>query len=194
MLDCHDVAKYFLTKVNEEEGAMITHLKLQKLVYYAQSANLAFHDTPLFSQEILAWTHGPVVCELYQKYKVYGSSPLPPTESDVTENVTEPDRKIMDSVYVFFGQFAAWKLREMTHQETPWRDAYPTEGVISSSSMRDYFRIHWCDDLSAAIDTPEVALQKLLDTHWEPNEEALEAARRYKMGRVDGGRYRSEEN
>ena len=37
-----NVADYFLNRVETEQGSSITHLKLQKLCYYAQAWYLAF--------------------------------------------------------------------------------------------------------------------------------------------------------
>ena len=191
MLNCFDVAKYFLSKVDEEEGEVITNLKLQKLAYYAQSASLAFYDSALFPESLEAWKHGPVVPELYRTYKGYKSSPLPKTAS-VSEGVySAAERELLDGVYAFFGQYAAWKLRDMTHEETPWLEASPTEGVIALSSMRDYFRVHWADDMRAAVGDPTALLQDLRDVPWKPTAEALEAVRRYNRGRVDGDKYLS---
>jgi len=61
MLTCHDVARYFLTLMSEENGDLISNLKLQKLVYYAQGSSLALWGNPLFSEKIEAWLHGPVI-------------------------------------------------------------------------------------------------------------------------------------
>ncbi|HSX79064.1 MAG TPA: type II toxin-antitoxin system antitoxin SocA domain-containing protein, partial [Candidatus Saccharimonadia bacterium] len=61
MLDCYDVAQYFLAKADEDAGDLMSNLKLQKLVYYAQGFALALLDKPLFPQCIEAWIHGPVV-------------------------------------------------------------------------------------------------------------------------------------
>jgi len=36
MHSCFDVAKYFLAQSSEDAGDLISNLKLQKLVYYAQ--------------------------------------------------------------------------------------------------------------------------------------------------------------
>jgi uncharacterized phage-associated protein len=36
MLSCYDVAQYFLSKADEDAGDLMSNLKLQKLVYYAQ--------------------------------------------------------------------------------------------------------------------------------------------------------------
>jgi uncharacterized phage-associated protein len=81
-LSCHEVADYLLAKAAaEEEGnELISNLKLQKLLYYAQGVHLALHDVALFPEEIQAWMHGPVVPEVYQKYKDGGGEALPSPE------------------------------------------------------------------------------------------------------------------
>ena len=73
MFSAIDIAIWFILKNNAEvleheatnddyevyEG--ITHLKLQKLLYYAQGVCLAITGNTLFNEEIQAWQHGPVV-------------------------------------------------------------------------------------------------------------------------------------
>lgn len=139
MLSCYEVAKYFLAQMNDDAGDLISNLKLQKLVYYAQGFHLALFDRPLFSEEIQAWTHGPVVPCLYHTYKEYGQGSIPaPVDIDFDRFDIET-REFLDEVYSVFGQFSAWKLRNMTHEEPPWRDAGAGE-VISLQSMGDYFK------------------------------------------------------
>ncbi|MGK8328482.1 Panacea domain-containing protein, partial [Pseudomonas aeruginosa] len=72
-----DVAKFFLAQSNEEAGDLVSNLKLQKLVYYAQGFHLAVYDEPLFTDSIEAWTHGPVVPNVYHHYKQFGSGSIP---------------------------------------------------------------------------------------------------------------------
>ena len=69
MANVLDIAKYFLYLDNTNEGDGVSNLKLQKLVYYAQGYYSAIFDNPLFSNEISAWTHGPVISDLYHEYK-----------------------------------------------------------------------------------------------------------------------------
>ena len=57
-LTCLDVAEYFLSKSEVDAGDVITNLKLQKLVYYAQGFSLAINNRPLFNEQIRAWQHG----------------------------------------------------------------------------------------------------------------------------------------
>ncbi|MEM9215382.1 MAG: type II toxin-antitoxin system antitoxin SocA domain-containing protein [Cyanobacteria bacterium P01_F01_bin.150] len=77
MLTCHEVANYFLSLMDEDAGDLISNLKLQKLVHYAQGIHLALYDKALFPETIEAWTHGPVVPELYHRYEKFGSALLP---------------------------------------------------------------------------------------------------------------------
>ncbi|WP_218124294.1 Panacea domain-containing protein [Chitinophaga filiformis] len=42
---------------------------MQKLVYYAQAWHLVAFLTPLFEEDIEAWTHGPVIRSLYRRFK-----------------------------------------------------------------------------------------------------------------------------
>lgn len=142
------IARYFLSKARtEEEPDLITNLKLQKLCYYAHGIISAVREDnapPLFKDPIEPWLHGPVIPELYEKFKKYGSSPIPEEESLSYEEfgkIDQKDRDILDDVFEFYGQFSAWKLRNMTHTEAPWKDAY-ADGfgtIIENEDIREYF-------------------------------------------------------
>lgn len=134
----HEIAKYFVSLVDEDAGDSITNLKLQKLLYYAQGVNLALNDVPLFPEAIEAWTHGPVVPAVYRLYKQHGGQPIPvePVEID---GYDEGLRELLNEVNDVFGQFSALKLRAMTHNEPPWRET-PQGSVISLELMKKYFK------------------------------------------------------
>ena len=137
-LNCYQVAQYFLAQMDEEAGDLISNLKLQKLVYYAQGFALALLGRPLFPERIEAWTYGPVVSELYHEYRGYGSDPIPqPGEIDFSIYDVQT-RELLDEVYAVYGQFSAWKLRDMTHSEPPWRDT-PSGQEIQHDDLSCYF-------------------------------------------------------
>ena len=140
MLSCHQVADYFLSLQDEESGDLISNLKLQKLVYYAQGVALAVKDSPLFPEPIYAWRHGPVVPELYHKFKAHGSNAIPNSGSFDLSILSTEDKEILDEVYDVYGQFSGWKLRNMTHQEPPWINAEKYELEITHESMKNYFK------------------------------------------------------
>ncbi|WP_429497460.1 Panacea domain-containing protein [Robbsia andropogonis] len=141
MLSCHDVARYFLAQCDEEAGDLISNLKLQKLVYYAQGFSLALLGRPLFVEEIEAWQHGPVVPALYHEYKQYGSGSIPIPQDIDYHLYSDEEKELLDEVASVYGQFSAWKLRNMTHEEAPWasvQHAIPCE--ISQDSLSAFFR------------------------------------------------------
>jgi uncharacterized phage-associated protein len=136
-----DVACYFLSLVDPNEGESISPLKLQKLVYYAQGFHLALYDKTLFPEQIEAWRYGPVIPSLYKDFKEHGDSAIPAVDGFDPEVFTPEQRKLLDDVYETYGQFSAWKLRDMTHEEAPWKDADGRGGgVISSNALRVFFR------------------------------------------------------
>lgn len=135
-----NVAKYFLSKTLESDEN-ITNLKLQKLLYYAQGYHLALFDNELFQEEIEAWTHGPVCPKIYHEFKEYGSNSIPYTNMEnFSECFTNEQLDFLDEVYNVFGQFSAWKLRDMTHEESPWINNKAFNGIISTDEMNDYFK------------------------------------------------------
>lgn len=141
MLTCYDVADYLLSQANEEVGDLVSNLKLQKLVYYAQGLHLALYDEPLFPEAIEAWTHGPVVPDLYRRYKECASGAISRPEGMDFTKFTPEVRELLDEVYSVYGQFSAWKLREMTHNERPWQEANAASvRIITHESLRDYFK------------------------------------------------------
>lgn len=144
MLSCHNVAEYFLSLSDEDAGDLVSNLKLQKLVYYAQGLHLAIYDEPLFPEPIEAWTHGPVVPELYHAYKAYGSGVIPSPENIDFDIYTDQQQELLDDVYAVYGQFSAWKLRNMTHEEDPWKIFNP-HGTITHKSLKEFFKTQLVD-------------------------------------------------
>ena len=56
LLIADEIARFFIATVDRDSGDNITHLKLQKLLYYAQGFHLALHrGEALFPDDILAW-------------------------------------------------------------------------------------------------------------------------------------------
>lgn len=140
MLSADDVAKYFLALSDPKIGELISNLKLQKLCYYAQGFHLALYDKKLFPEKIEAWTHGPVVPELYRKYKKYGDGVIPIPEKFDLSIYDQHTQELLNEVNAVYGQYSAWKLRNMTHDESPWREAKESGKTISPSSMKEYFK------------------------------------------------------
>jgi uncharacterized phage-associated protein len=113
------ISKYFLSIPDEESGELVSNLKLQKLLYYAQGYHVAIFGvgSPLFKEKIYAWQHGPVVKEVYKHYSSFQGNALP---KEKRPSLPDETVSFLDEIYRVFGRYAAWTLRDMTHREAPW--------------------------------------------------------------------------
>lgn len=97
----------------------------------------------MFSDEIQAWSHGPVCVDLYHELKPYGNSPIPLALSDgldVLEVFTNEEYDSLTDVWGRFGHMSASELRNRTHQEAPWRDAFEkVDKSISIDSVYSFY-------------------------------------------------------
>ena len=154
------IAEFFLALSCPEAGDNISNLKLQKLCYYAQAIIAVVRvepSKPLFSESIEAWQHGPVVPDLYHEYKDYGNEGISCDDLDFNiDDIEARDQAVLTDVFNHFGQFSAWKLRDMTHEESPWLDAVrtPSKRITIEALMEcfsedldhDYVQRYQCNE------------------------------------------------
>lgn len=136
-----DVAKYILN----HKGPM-TAMKLEKLVYYCQAWSLGWDDIPLFDEDFQAWANGPVCPELFNFHQG-----LFTVDSSLFSNIPNyefsPDEiETMQAVLNYYGDKEPHWLSELTHLETPWKEARkgvhdgePSRTIISKDSMQQYY-------------------------------------------------------
>lgn len=129
-----DVAKYFLYRA-QQDGDLVSPLKMQKLVYYAYAWTLVRNNKQLFEEKIEAWANGPVVPSLYHQLKHYGSSPirddfLGSSDKEVDEIFSALTQKFnkdvletLGMVYEVYMTKTAFELVLSTHSELPWKEA-----------------------------------------------------------------------
>jgi uncharacterized phage-associated protein len=142
--DAKNVAKYFIYLASKnvvgdnEEREGITNLKLQKILYFAQAYYLAKLDKPLFENPILAWEYGPVVSEVYRKYKSNGSNAII-SEKD-TRLISNEDKENLKKIWASFGGYSASRLVDISHAHTPWKNAHSSgSNEISQKAIKDYY-------------------------------------------------------
>lgn len=141
MIHAHDVAQFFIQKgLAEDDESGISNLKLQKLLYYTKGFYQAIFEEPLFPEQFCAWTHGPVIPDLYHTYQHYGQAPIDQLDYDPSEKFNEEQLELLNEVWTVFGQYSAWKLRDMTHNEKPWLDHEHDASVIPDIELQNYFR------------------------------------------------------
>ena len=141
MADILDVAKYIL----QCKGKMSTW-KLQKLCYYAQAWSIAWTEKPLFTDNFEAWANGPVCPKLFNIHRgLYTVDEEDISQGDIG-HLTEDEIDSINVIINDYGNKEPYDLREMTHNEAPWKIARGnlSEGekcntVISKESMGEYY-------------------------------------------------------
>lgn len=137
-----EVADAFVAHCNAC-GDLLTNLKLQKLLYYAQGWHLGYTGEALFPEDFEAWIHGPVCPPVYGAYKRFGHRAIdadPPVLSGpLADHVAD--------MWQAYGHLSAYDLERLSHSESPWRSArgelsadQPSTAVVSKDSMLAFFR------------------------------------------------------
>jgi len=143
-----DVARLILELAEKSpEPELITHLRLQKLLYYAQGWSLALRKKPLFDEPLEAWKDGPVARRAYAMFKKYKKYPIPFEKTSVDQAVVDKqDRDFIIGVWRRYRRYSAFELRNRTHKEFPYINARhglkpkdPSSRAISRKDMQSHF-------------------------------------------------------
>lgn len=141
------IANFFISRIDSEKGDSITTLKLQKLVYYAQAWSYTLFDKKLFSNKIEAWAHGPVVRNLWERFRgIPKDTPLK-IKANVNDNEFDENTfALLNDIISVYGEHSGGHLEKLTHSESPWINArgncLPHEkcaNEISLKSMKEYY-------------------------------------------------------
>lgn len=151
-LSCFDVANYFLVLVDREAGDIISQLKLQKLVYFAQGVHLALFNKPLFEEEIEAWQHGPVAPKLRIPFSNLKDGPIAaPGEMDF-DIYTEQQKNLMYKIFSLYGEHSARYLRNLTHTHSIWCEAIESsDNTITKEKIQEFFKANIVNDIKDYI-------------------------------------------
>ncbi|MEB0262553.1 MULTISPECIES: type II toxin-antitoxin system antitoxin SocA domain-containing protein [unclassified Mucilaginibacter] len=129
-------------------GETISPVKLQKLVYYSQAWNFTIFDRVLFDERIEAWTHGPVVKSVYERFKEFPMYSAIDTYSLELSDVNFDDESfaILSDVNSIYGEHSGKYLEDLTHNEDPWLNArigvpsyLACNNEITLKSMKEYY-------------------------------------------------------
>ena len=144
MLNAIKVAEWFIAHNNAvmkyNSADEISNLKIQKLLYYAQGCSLTSLGKMLFPEDIIAWKHGPVVRQVYEKYQRYGRSGI--KETPLYPSIDLETEKLLINTYNTFARYSAWELSDRTHMEDPWR-LTPALKTIATTLIKNYFTVHY---------------------------------------------------
>lgn len=149
------VANAFIERARQGKIPDLSPMKIQKLLFYAQSWFLKLYGgTPLIDDSFARWRHGPVITSLYHELKDYGYRPItnkltravPSPEGNgirlITPEVDPNDtaaNQLIDRITEVYGKFSGTQLSAMTHAEgVAWSLRGADGSIISYEDMANH--------------------------------------------------------
>ena len=139
MVDILDAARYLIFLSYGRKKYSLTLLKLQKLLYLAQGWSYVWDNRPAFIDDFCAWQYGPVNERVYETFKKYGRSEISEMEGR-SRIADESVRETLEAIWLEYGKLTAYDLVELTHSQTPWKNAYSNGLRITNISIQTYFQ------------------------------------------------------
>ncbi len=96
----------------------LTPLKLQKILFFEWKEFLK-EDIVLFPEPIKHWVYGPVVAEIYAKYKNKRDLIIEPVED---KPLSAEYEKTLKAVFMKYNKYTASYLVSLTHKEDVWKN------------------------------------------------------------------------
>lgn len=157
--DVLDIARYVINYTNNR-NSKISNLQLQKIIYYIQAAFLVIKDEPCFEEDIVNWSYGPVVQEVYNEYRDNGNSSIPyqkqytildfNKESGDIEfvrkkfdesKICNDDKVIINKIVDNYSEKDAFELVRKTHREDPWKLS-DRNSIIKKEDIKKYYKLY----------------------------------------------------
>ena len=147
-IDSIDLSYYL---INSGKFNDLSHLKLQKLLYYIQAWHIVFFDgDKLIDDDFEAWIHGPVSRKIYNQFKdesILHKELEQNNKYDVDlSSLAKEQQELIDDVLDEYGDKSAYHLECLTHDEKPWiearggcQDYERCSNIINNDTVRSYY-------------------------------------------------------
>lgn len=134
----YQVVNWFLSQTSDESS--LTHLGLQKLLYFSQGWSKVLLGRWMFQDDCEAWVHGAVYPNVYDKFKKFKYLPLPKIKKSM--NLSEEEIKVLESIKrYYFEMYSARTLETICHREKPYimtRNGYMEDAFCSEIISKEY--------------------------------------------------------
>lgn len=147
------VSRYIINYCDEYLGG-VSNIRLQKLLYFVQAQFIMDLGIAAFKEEMEAWSFGPVIPEIYRKYKIFGrDNIIVNAKSDIkkylfgcnnelNEEILKEDMNIINKALKATEDVSTAELIRVSHLQDPWKNAYNKDNpknIITKESIYEYF-------------------------------------------------------
>lgn len=140
----------------------MSHLKLQKLLFYCDAYCLAYFDKELVTDKFEAWVHGPVSRKVYDSLKdksiLYSDLAYSAKEGEDVDaefgKLTQDQQDLISSVLKDLSTWTGLELEAATHKETPWLEArkgYSEADKCSNLISKETTRLYYKNEINAKV-------------------------------------------
>lgn len=151
-----------LLDIADERSHPITHLALQKILYFCHAAHLVTGLGPLTDEPVEAWGHGPVFKSVYRSFKSAGKNPInframkmdfsAGKEECAVACLPDPSNKLIQNIFDLCSRFSASDLRGLSHKaDGPWDKVWRASKESAVPGMRisnESIKQFYTDDVS----------------------------------------------
>lgn len=122
-----EIANALIEKAKERNIKDLTPMKLQRLMFFAQSKYVKSHARLLIRDNFERWDYGAVIPIVYFTFQSFSSKPIGKLALDlnakpIQANLSEKDSEFLDNVLEIYGKYDDLKLSKMSRQKkTAWR-------------------------------------------------------------------------
>ena len=142
----------FVLDLCERRGRAVTHLSLQKLVYFCHVWSLIELGRPLVRHRFEAWEFGPVLPYLYREFKDFDRAPImgratgiDPADGSrrvIPYHLDGETDSLLTRIVDFYSRMRAGDLVELSHADGgPWYSAWHHGGSVNPGMKIDEARI-----------------------------------------------------
>lgn len=144
MCSVFEVAKY----ICEAGNWSVSNLRLQKMLYITQVLFLGRNGRHLFRSVFEAWDYGPVVPEVYQMFKKFGSNPIEKWSFPECEDTcSASEKKFVQELAQSMSRVSSANLVALTHRKgSGWEKNYLPGNLgikISEEDMKREYKDLW---------------------------------------------------
>ena len=111
-----DAAAYIIKQYQAVSDEELDEMKLHKLLYFTQRESFAIFNAPAFDGVFEGWKYGPVCREVRN---AYCSGEILVKTNDISDTL----KYIANNIILEYGSLASWKLSELSHKDSSWRNA-----------------------------------------------------------------------
>lgn len=139
----YNVVNWFLSQTTEENP--MTHLALQKLLYFTQGWSSVLLNRWMFEDNCEAWVHGAVYRDVYEEFKFFKNKPLPMVNKE--NSLSNEEREVLEDIRRnYFDIYNAKTLENICHKERPYliarnglTEEQSSNEIIKKETIKQYY-------------------------------------------------------